>query len=217
MIQRPETRDQRPDNSMIATLQARIAQTYLQKLGFYADEVDGLWGKNSENAAAKWEEMTRPPQPVQRPPAGRQINAAGLELVKHFEGLFLKAYRCPANVWTIGYGHTGLTHKDGTVKAGRVITEAEAEDLLRHDLGKFAKRVEDGVTVPVNDDQFGALVSFDFNTGGFLKSTLRNKLNAGDFQGAADEFLKWNKAGGKVLAGLLRRRRSERNLFLGLG
>ena len=193
-----------------------LIQTGVKSLGFDPGPLDGQDGPGTRAAIAAFEksrEVNAKPVPT---PSGRQINAAGLELVKDFEGLFLKAYLCPANVWTIGFGHTGLTHKDGTVKAGRVITEAEAEDLLRHDLEKFAKRVEDGVTVPLNDDQFGALVSFDFNTGGFLKSTLRAKLNAGDFKGAADEFLKWNKAGGRVLAGLTRRRKSERNLFLGV-
>jgi GH24 family phage-related lysozyme (muramidase) len=71
------------------------------------------------------------------------------------------------------------------------------------------------VKVPITDDQFGALVSFDFNTGSLHKSTLLKKLNAGDYEGAANEFPKWNKAGGQVLRGLTRRRKSEQNLFLG--
>src|SRR5215469_1896587 len=128
----------------------------------------------------------------------RLINKRGLELVKHFEGLHLYAYQDPVGVWTIGYGHTGLIHKDGTVRKGRVISEQEAENLLVHDMKQFSERVEKLITVPLTDDQFDALVSFDFNTGGLGKSTLRKKLNAGDYQGAADELLKWNKAGGKV-------------------
>lgn len=145
----------------------------------------------------------------------REVNARGIELIKHFEGCYLEAYKDSVGVWTIGYGHTGLVHRDGTVKAGRTITRAEAEELLRHDLRVFARRVEEGATVPLGDDQFAALVSFDFNTGGFLKSTLRKKLNAGDYAGAAEQFLPWDKAGGKRLRGLTRRRRSERRLFLG--
>jgi len=145
----------------------------------------------------------------------KQIDKRGLDLVKHFEGLYLNAYQDSVGVWTIGYGHTGLTHKDGTVKKGLTITEEKADELLRHDMGHFGKRVNDLVTVPLNQDQFDALTSFDFNTGGLKDSTLRKKLNAGDYTGAADEFLRWNKAGGKVLKGLTRRRESERNLFLG--
>jgi len=145
----------------------------------------------------------------------RLINKRGLELVKHFESLRLYAYLDPVGIWTIGYGHTGLIHKDGTVHKGRKITEQEAEDLLVHDMKHFSERVEKLIEVKLNDDQFDALVSFDFNTGGLGKSTLRKKLNSGDYVAAADEFLKWNKAGGKVLRGLTRRRESERNLFLG--
>lgn len=141
------------------------------------------------------------------------ISAQGVQLVKHFEGLFLKAYLCPAGVWTIGYGHTGLTHNDGTVKAGRKITEAEAEALLFHDLNHFAPSVEKLVKVPLAQHEFDALVSFHFNTGGLGKSTLLKKLNAGDRSGAALEFLKWTKGGGKVLPGLVRRRKAEQYLF----
>lgn len=144
----------------------------------------------------------------------RQINANGLKLVKHFEGLYLKAYKDSVGVWTIGYGHTGLQHKDGTVYSGRVISEQKAEELLRYDMRQFEERVETFVKVPVDDNQFSALVSFDFNTGGLGKSTLLKKLNASDYRGAADQFLLWDKAGGKTLAGLTRRRKSERNLFL---
>lgn len=148
-------------------------------------------------------------------PTSRQISADGLALVKEFEGLYLKAYRDPVGIWTIGYGHTGLQHKDGTVFAGRVVTKDEADALLRYDMRQFEARVLSFVKVPLNDDEFAALVSFDFNTGGLGKSTLLKKLNAGDRSGAAAEFGKWNKAGGKVLRGLTRRRASERNLFLG--
>jgi len=145
----------------------------------------------------------------------RYINERGLDLVKHFESLYLKAYKCPGGAWTIGWGHTGLKHNDGTVYAGRTITEHQATELLRHDMETFCERVESFVTVPLNNDQFDALVSFDFNTGALHKSTLLKKLNSGDYAGAANEFPKWNKAGGKVLRGLVRRRESEQNLFLG--
>lgn len=143
----------------------------------------------------------------------RTINQSGLEIVKHFEGLYLKAYKDPVGIWTIGYGHTGLQHKDGTVYAGRVITEAKAEELLRYDMDQFERRVESLVKVPLDDNEFSALVSFDFNTGGLHKSTLLKKLNAGDRKGAQGQFGLWVNAGGKKLAGLVRRRNAEAALF----
>jgi lysozyme len=141
------------------------------------------------------------------------ISPQGIELVRHFEGLFLKAYLCPAGVWTIGSGHTGLTHQDGTVKKGRKITAAEADALLLHDMNAFAPSVEKLVKVPLRQHEFDALVSFHFNTGALGKSTLLKKLNQMDKGGASLEFLKWTKGGGKTLAGLVRRRKSERYLF----
>lgn len=142
-----------------------------------------------------------------------KVSPQGLDLIRHFEGLFLHAYLCPARVWTIGYGHTGLTHKDGTVKQGREVTEQEALKLLAHDMGKFEKRVNDLVTVSLTQNEFDALVSFDFNTGALHKSTLLKKINQGDKRGAELEFAKWNRGGGRVLAGLVRRRKAERFLF----
>lgn len=144
-----------------------------------------------------------------------RISNLGVQLVKHFEGLYLKAYLCPARVWTIGYGHTGLKHNDGTVKKGRTITEAEAEALLTQDLNtKYGPEVSRLVKVPLQQHEFDALVSFHFNTGALAKSTLLRRLNIGDRAGAAEEFLRWTKGGGKELPGLVRRRKSERYLFL---
>lgn len=132
------------------------------------------------------------------------------ELIKSFEGLELEAYLCPADIWTIGYGHTG------NVKEGDRITKAEAEALLDKDLRTFRNGVKRLVKVPLNENQFGALVSFSYNLGlGSLQnSTLLKMLNAGDYTGAADQFLRWNKSGGKVLTGLVRRREAERAVFL---
>lgn len=144
------------------------------------------------------------------------ISDEGVELVKHFEGLFLKAYLCPAKVWTIGYGHTGLKHQDGTVHRGRVITAAEAKRLLAFDLDdKYAPDVREAVQVDLSQAQFDALVSFHFNTGALKRSTLLRKLNRGDFEGAASEFNRWTRGGGKVLRGLVRRRAAERAMFEG--
>lgn len=134
----------------------------------------------------------------------------GINLIKEFEGCQLTAYKCPAGVWTIGYGHTG------DVKSGMTITEQEAENYLRADLQKFEAGVDKAVKVGITQNMFDALVSFTYNCGiGALQSsTLLKKLNAGDFNGAANEFLKWNKSGSNVLPGLTRRRQAERALFL---
>lgn len=150
----------------------------------------------------------------------RDIGSRGLELIRHFEGLYLNAYKDEAGIWTIGWGHTGLQHNDGTVYKGRSISEAEAAALLRYDMNQFEARVLALVKVALTQDQFDALVSFDFNTGGLTLesgglSTLTRKLNAGDYDGASNEFPKWNKVGSKAVKGLTRRRASERGLFLG--
>lgn len=150
----------------------------------------------------------------------RPINAATLDLVRSFEGLYLEAYLCPAGVWTIGYGHTGIRHNDGTVHKGRVLKdEHEAATLLAEDLGKFSDGVQKLLLSrprdEINDNQFGALVSFAFNLGlgNLQKSTLLQRINARDYLGAVAEFPKWNRAAGKVLRGLTRRRLSEAALF----
>lgn len=142
------------------------------------------------------------------------INKESLDLIKSFEGLELKAYKDSVGVWTIGYGHTSMAGPP-TVKPGMTLTKREAEDLLLSDLKKYEKAVNDYVTVDLNDNQYGALTSFTYNLGsGNLKSsTLLKKVNAKDFSGAAKEFSKWNKAGGKVLNGLIRRRAAEAALF----
>lgn len=146
----------------------------------------------------------------------RQVNKAGLELVKRFEGLHTQAYRCPAGIWTIGYGHTS------GVKPGTEVTAKQAEQLLNEDLLESGGRVEQLVKVPLTDNQFSALVSFTFNAGaGSLQaSTLLRRLNTRDYDGVPVELAKWVKAtdprtGQKVaLPGLVRRRAAEADLWL---
>jgi lysozyme len=197
------------------TLKTLLQQEALKARGYYTGELDNWAGPRYQDALHAFQ-MELTPEPLSDPTnLHRDIHAEGVELIKHFEGLFLEAYKCPAGVYTVGYGHTGLKHKDGTVYPGRKVTKEEAEALLRYDLDVFEGRVMRLVTVPLNDDEFAALVSFDFNTGGLADSTLRRKLNAGDHSGAASEFARWNKAGGKTLAGLTRRRTAEAKLFLG--
>jgi len=142
------------------------------------------------------------------------ISKKGIDLIKHFEGCYKKAYLCPANVWTIGIGTTGFV--DGKpIGAGMEITEEKAEQLLAADLIKFEKVVSTLITVPLNQNQFDALVSFAYNCGeGALKnSTLRKLLNKNQYGEVPAQLNRWNKAGGKVLEGLSRRRRAEGKLF----
>lgn len=155
-----------------------------------------------------------PEQPLTPPPIG-QINDDGLLLIKSFEGLELIAYRDAVGVWTIGYGHTSMAGPP-EVYPGMTITEAEAEEILRQDLGIFERGVAQALKIDTNSDQFSAMVSFAFNVGlgAFRDSTLLRKHNAGDFAGAANEFLRWVYAGGQILPGLERRRDAERALYL---
>lgn len=135
---------------------------------------------------------------------------AGIDLITSFEGCRLTAYQDSVGVWTIGYGHTSGVYQ------GMTITEEEAIAFLRQDLKTAENAVNNNVTYGINQSQFDALVSFTFNvgTGNFSSSTLLKKLNAGDVNGAADEFDKWIYAGGQVLEGLVRRRAAEKQMFL---
>lgn len=144
----------------------------------------------------------------------REVSEAGVRLVQEFEGCRLDAYRCPAGIPTIGYGATGPD-----IRMGMVWTQEQADERLAEDLARFAAGVERLVQVDLTDNQFAAIVSFAFNVGlGALRdSTLLRKLNAGDYEGAADQLPRWNKGGGRVLAGLTRRRLAERQLFLAPG
>ena len=134
----------------------------------------------------------------------------GLELIKKFEGCKLKSYLCPAGVPTIGYGHTY------GVKLDRTISVQEAEVLLDHDYQEAEDDVLEVVTMPLTDNQLGALTSFVFNLGkgNFGSSTLLKKINKGDFTGAANEFDRWVFSKGVKLNGLIARRAAEKELFL---
>ena len=135
------------------------------------------------------------------------------DMIKKFEGYSATAYPDPGTggePFTLGYGHTG------GVRRGDVCDEAQADYWLRQDVQTAVDGVNRLVTVPVNQNQFDALVDFVYNVGvgNLERSTLLKKLNAGDYTGAADEFPRWNKAGGKEMAGLTRRREAEKALFL---
>ncbi|HDT2096167.1 TPA: lysozyme [Enterobacter roggenkampii] len=144
-----------------------------------------------------------------------QTSEKGIALIKEFEGCKLTAYQDSVGVWTIGYGWTQPV--DGKpIRAGMTIKQETAERLLKTGLVSYESDVSRLVKVSLTQGQFDALVSFTYNLGArsLSTSTLLRKLNASDYAGAADEFLRWNKAGGKVLNGLTRRREAERALFL---
>lgn len=138
----------------------------------------------------------------------------GIELIKRFEGFSPAVYICPAGYPTIGYGHVVMPEEKERFKAG--ITKEEAEDLLITDLMRFEKRIKPLIKVEITEPMLDAIISFSYNTGigAFQRSTLRQKLNRGEFMDTADEFLKWTYAGGQRLRGLLLRRQAERELFL---
>ena len=144
------------------------------------------------------------------PTTTKQIGAKGLALIKSFEGLRLASYKCPADVWTVGYGSTG-PH----VKPGMTIAEVQADKLLQDDLDRFESSVARNAP-DATQNQFDAMVSLAFNigTGAFEKSTLLRKFKAGDKAGAATGFAAWVNAGGRRLEGLVRRRAAERALFV---
>lgn len=142
-----------------------------------------------------------------------KLSNKGLNLIKQFEGLVLKPYKAvPTETYlTIGYGHYG-----SDVKEDVKITKEQAEQMLIKDTEKFEGIVNSLVTVSLNQNQFDALVSFVYNVGSdnFKKSTLLKKLNSKDYVEAGNEFSRWNKSGGKVYAGLVKRRVSEMQLFM---
>ena len=139
------------------------------------------------------------------------ISEAGINLIKKFEGCRLTAYKCPAGIWTIGYGHTG-----SDVYAGKTITQVEADKLLKTDLMIHCNNVSKLVKVPLNQNQFDALVSFEYNVGygAFKDSTMLKFINTGHFALASGQFDRWIYANKKVLQGLVNRRKCEKELFL---
>lgn len=149
-----------------------------------------------------------------KPNANKRISPAGLNLIKKYEGLKLTAYKCPAGILTIGYGHTK------TVKPGMTINKEMAELLLREDLIWVESAIKRHVTVQLNQNQFDALSSFIYNVGerAFANSTLLKLLNQGKILEAGEEFMRWTKArqpgGLKELPGLVKRRAEEKVLFL---
>jgi lysozyme len=145
-----------------------------------------------------------------------KLNNDGYRLISKHEGLRLKPYLCPAKIATIGYGNT--YYPDGTrvTLLDKEITEQQAFDMFKEIADRFAKKVSRLVTSPINQNQFNALVSFSYNVGlaNFMKSTLLKKVNANHNDASiTNEFMKWNKAGGKELRGLTLRRKDEALIY----
>ena len=140
-----------------------------------------------------------------------------VNMIKHHEGFVRKPYQDPIGLWTVGVGH--LIGDGKTLPKewkGKVLTDEEVDELLYEDLERFEIGVERLSKVSLSQGQFDALVSFSFNVGlgNFQSSTLRSKLNRSDYEGAADEFWKWRRAGGRILQGLVKRRADEKALFI---
>ena len=135
----------------------------------------------------------------------------GISLIQKFEGCELEAYKCPADVWTIGYGHT-----KGVVE-GMKITKEEAEQMLIDELHEYENYINKYVTVALSQHQFDALVSWVYNLGpaNLKASTMLKVLNEGQYEEVPSQMKRWNKAGGKTLDGLIRRRQAEAYLFSG--
>ena len=184
--------------------------------GVSSDEEENELDASSDELAARSEESA--PAVAAAPAssdlghpdnANLRINDAGLQIIKDSEGLRLEAYNLGGQ-WLIGYGHSG------TARAGMIITEAEAEQLLRQDVRDAEDGVRRRVLVPVNQNQFSAMVSLAYNlgVGGFGGSSVLEALNEGDYSEAADNFLNHNRAGGVPNEHLTHRREQERALFL---
>lgn len=141
-----------------------------------------------------------------------KISQEGIALIKKFEGCKLQSYKCAAGVWTIGYGHTKF------VEEHQEITQEEADSILLTDLKVYEDAIKKAVTVPLHQHQFDSLVSWTFNLGGanLNASTMLKVLNKGEYEEVPAQIKRWNKAGGKVLQGLIRRREAEALLFSGL-
>lgn len=155
-----------------------------------------------------------------------KVSAKCIQQIKQDEGVKARAYQCPALLWTIGVGHVidpnhakvpFADRKQLPIPTGwdRVLSNDEIDEILRKDLARFESGVLRLIKVPMTQGQFDALVSFSFNVGlgNLQNSTLRMKINRGDYEGAAEQFLVWTKAGGKVLKGLVIRRTHEKNMF----
>lgn len=145
-----------------------------------------------------------------------KTNDAGMNIIKSFEGYSGTVYLCPAGRWTIGWGSTWDKYGEPVTSSHPDISEGEATVLLRREVTHSEKAIDRLVTAELTENMYSSCVSLIYNigSGNFQSSTLRMKLNRGDYEAAADEFPKWRRSGGRILKGLVRRRKAERELFL---
>lgn len=194
----------------------------------FFDAILALLERSVKACADKLESIALPDPAPTLPPLQTQmaVGKRGTALVKRFEGCarlrpdgLIEAYPDPgtgADPWTIGWGATGAGYGGkGRIEAGTVWTQEQCDARLDEDLERFAAGVARALgDAPTTQNQFDALVSFHYNTGAIARATLTKKHIAGDFEGAAQEFARWNKAGGRVLKGLVRRRAAEAELYM---
>jgi lysozyme len=190
-------------------------QDKLAALGFNPGPVDGVLGPRTADAmlAALWSLDLLRGKIVAAEPV---VNAEALALIKEFEGFRAKAYQDPVGIWTIGYGTTDRAGVGIDPQPGMAITEAEAEDYLLKALQHFAEIIRPALIGRATPNQWGAMLSLAYNIGpdAFKRSSVLRFFNSLKFEEAADAFLLWNRGGGRVLPGLVRRREAERRLFL---
>ena len=205
-----KTRLQKQRQKAVEILLSKADKTVPALIDYHIDE----WARNA---------LDLPPRPDGQAPyegwmigrkesslKDKKISETGVALIKKWEGCRLKAYQCSAQVWTVGWGHT----KD--VGRNTVISQEYADELLIQDLRIYEEAVNKYVKVPLTQNQFDAIVSLSFNIGigAFQKSTLLRVLNRKDYAEAANQFLVWKYAKGKIVQGLINRRADERKLFL---
>ena len=176
-----------------------------------------LWGKSetdSKLSSKLTQNKTNPKKKMTNP---TKVSDNCIRMIKHHEGVRYQPYQDPIGLWTVGVGHLIGNGKSLPKEWNKTFTSEEVDDILKKDLARFESGVNTLIPITrLTQNQFDALVSFSFNVGlGNLQaSTLRQKLNRGDYEGAANEFPKWRKAGGKVLNGLVRRRADEKAMFM---
>lgn len=188
----------------IDTLKA--VKNFQSKNGLVSDGVVG---------SKTWDVLLNTPKIDTQDKQKYSLSDSGMKLLEQFEGLRLEAYLDSASIATIGFG--SIKYPNGNkVKLGDKITKAQAKEYKLHDLKEFESTVNTSVKVPLTQNQYDALVSLSYNIGSnaFKNSTLLKKLNSGDYKGAAEQFLVWNKVSSKKVQGLVNRREAERNLFL---
>jgi lysozyme len=145
-----------------------------------------------------------------------RLTESGIELIKSFEGFRSEAYRDPAGVWTIGYGHTSAAGEP-RVAEGMTVSRSEADAILRRDAANFSRQLNRALRVQLTDEQFSALVSFTYNVGpeNLRRSSVLEAVNKSDFASVPRRLSLWTKAGGRVLPGLVKRRAAEAAMFVG--